>query len=55
MNLPMTPKEKAKVTSEINNVWHVKYKGKRTGLIITRSNEEEWIAEKENGEKSLNL
>lgn len=38
-SLPMTKKEKAKVTHDINNVYHVKYKGKRVCAIRTRSNE----------------
>ena len=38
-SLPMTEKEKAKVSHDINNVYHAKYKGKRTCLIVTHSNE----------------
>lgn len=38
-SLPMTAKEKAKVTHDINNVYHAKYKGKRVCAIRTRSNE----------------
>ena len=38
-SLPMTEKEKAKVTHDINNVYHVKYKGKRSCFIRTHSNE----------------
>ena len=38
-SLPMTAKEKAKVTHDINNVYHAKYKGKRVCSIRTRSNE----------------
>lgn len=37
--LPMTEKEKAKVTHDINNVYHTKFKGKRSCFIRTRSNE----------------
>lgn len=36
---PMTAKEKAKVTHDINNVYHAKYKGKRVCAIRTSSNE----------------
>ena len=38
-SLPMTEKEKAKVTHDINNVYHTKFKGKRSCFIRTRSNE----------------
>lgn len=38
-SLPMTAKEKVKVTHDINNVYHAKYKGKRVCAIRTRSNE----------------
>ena len=38
-SLPMTAKEKVKVSHDINNVYHAKYKGKRTCLIVTHSNE----------------
>lgn len=38
-SLPMTAKEKAKVTHDINNVYHSQYKGKRVCAIRTRSNE----------------
>lgn len=38
-SLPMTAKEKAKVTHDINNVYHAKYKGKRVCVIRTSSNE----------------
>lgn len=38
-SLPMTAKEKAKVTHDINNVYHAKYKGKRVCAIRTSSNE----------------
>ena len=38
-SLPMTEKEKAKVTHDINNVYHAKYKGKRNCYIRTHSNE----------------
>lgn len=37
--LPMTAEEKAKVTHDINNVYHAKYKGKRACAISTSSNE----------------
>ena len=37
--LPITAKEKAKVTHDINNLYHAKYKGKRVCAIRTRSNE----------------
>lgn len=40
-SLPMTAKEKAKVTHDINNVYHAKYKGKRVCAIRTRSNEQD--------------
>ena len=35
----MTAKEKAKVTHDINNVYHAKYKGKSSCYIRTHSNE----------------
>ena len=35
----MTEKEKAKVTHDINNVYHAKYKEKRSCFIRTHSNE----------------
>lgn len=38
-SLPMTEKEIAKVGHDINNVFHTKYKGKRSCYIKTRSNE----------------
>lgn len=38
-SLPMTAKKKAKVTHDINNVYHAKYKGKRVCAIRTSSNE----------------
>ncbi len=38
-SLSMTAKEKAKVTHDINNVYHAKYKGKPNCLIRTHSNE----------------
>lgn len=38
-SLPMTAKEKAKVTHDINNVYHAKYKGKSSCYIRTHSNE----------------
>lgn len=38
-SLPMTAKEKAKVTHDMNNVYHAKYKGKRVCAIRTSSNE----------------
>ena len=38
-SLPMTAIEKAKVTHDINNLYHAKYKGKRNCVIRTRSNE----------------
>lgn len=38
-SLPMTEKEKAKVRHDINNVYHAKYAGKRSCMIITHSNE----------------
>ena len=38
-SLPMTAKEKAKVTHDINNIFHAKYQGKRNCVIRTRSNE----------------
>ncbi len=38
-SLPMTVKEKAKVTHDINNIYHAKYEGKRSCIIRTSSNE----------------
>ena len=38
-SLPMTDIEKRKVTHDINNIFHAKYKGKRNCVIRTRSNE----------------
>ena len=38
-SLPMTDIEKAKVTHDINNLYHAKYKGKRNCVIRTSSNE----------------
>lgn len=38
-SMPMTAKEKAKVTHDINNVYHAKYEGKRSCIIRTHSNE----------------
>ena len=38
-SLPITEKEKAKVTHDINNVYHAKFKGKRSCFIRTHSNE----------------
>ncbi len=38
-SLPMTTVEKAKVTHDINNLYHAKFKGKRKCFIRTRSNE----------------
>lgn len=38
-SLPMTAKEKAKVTHDINNIYHARYEGKRVCAIRTRSNE----------------
>lgn len=38
-SLPMTGIEKAKVTHDINNLYHAKYKGKRNCIIRTSSNE----------------
>ncbi len=38
-SLPMTAKEKAKVTHDINNVYHAKNKGKSSCYIRTHSNE----------------
>lgn len=40
-SLPMTAKEKAKVTHDINNVYHAKYEGKSFCYIRTRSNEQD--------------
>ncbi len=37
-SLKISRKEAAKVTHDINNVWHIKYKGKRIGVIETHSN-----------------
>ncbi|MBR1629801.1 MAG: hypothetical protein IJ679_11145 [Lachnospiraceae bacterium] len=36
----MTKKEKAKVTHEINAVWHSRYKGKKYCVIVTHPNSE---------------
>ncbi len=38
-SLPMTSKEKAKVSHDINNLYHSRYEGKRSCFIRTRSNE----------------
>ena len=38
-SLPMTAKEKAKVSHDINNLYHSRYEGKRSCFIRTRSNE----------------
>lgn len=38
-SLPMTANEKAKVTHDINNIYHARYEGKRVCAIRTRSNE----------------
>jgi len=40
-SLPMTAKEKAKVTHDINNIYHAKYEGKSFCYIRTRSNEQD--------------
>lgn len=40
-SLPMSSLEKAKVGHDINNLYHSKYKGKRSCFIKTRSNEED--------------
>lgn len=37
-SLPMTEKERAKVTHDINNLYFAKFKGKRNCLIKTSSN-----------------
>ena len=37
--MEMTAKEKAKVTHDINNVYHAKYKGKSSCYIRTHANE----------------
>ena len=37
-SLRISRKEAEKVTHDINNVWHVKYQGKRIGVIETHSN-----------------
>lgn len=37
-SLPMTKKEKAKVTHDINNIYHAKYEGKSHCYIRTHSN-----------------
>ena len=36
--MKMTRKEVAKVTHDINNVWHAKYEGVKVGFIYTHSN-----------------
>lgn len=38
-SLPMTAEEKSKVGHDINSLYHSKYKGKRSCIIKTRSNE----------------
>lgn len=38
-SLPISEKERTKVGHDINNLYHAKYKGKRTCMIVTRSNE----------------
>ncbi len=38
-SLPITERERAKVSHEINNVWHTRFKGKRVCMIITHSHE----------------
>lgn len=40
-SLPMTAKEKAKVTHDINNIYHAKYEGRSTCYIRTHSNEQD--------------
>ena len=35
----ITKKELAKITHDINNVWHSRYEGKTDCYIITRTNE----------------
>lgn len=40
-SLPMTEKERAKVTHDINNVYHTKFKGKRSCFIKTRANDQD--------------
>ena len=37
-SLKITRKEAAKVTHDINNVWHSKYKDVKIGFIYTHSN-----------------
>jgi hypothetical protein len=37
-SLSVTRKEAAKVTHEINNVWHMKYAGEEVGVIYSHSN-----------------
>lgn len=39
--LRMAKKEIAKVTHEINNVWHMKYKGLGIGVIQTHTNKKD--------------
>ena len=36
-SLRITKKEAAKVTHDINNVWHARYRGIRVGIIYTSS------------------
>ena len=36
--LKISKKEVAKVTHDINNVWHERFQGKRVGVIETHSN-----------------
>ena len=38
-SLPMNAEEKSKVGHDINSLYHSKYKGKRSCIIKTRSNE----------------
>lgn len=37
--MKMTKKEVAKVTHDINNVWHARYEGVEIGYIYTNSNQ----------------
>ena len=38
-SLQITKKEAVKVTHDINNVWHARYKGKRIATIVTHPND----------------
>lgn len=43
-SLKMTAKEREKVTHDINNVWHARFKGLTTCMIVTYSNKNNSLA-----------